>query len=105
MSECKCSMRTKLVGDGCRYCNPDLYLEILEAEIKDLEQKLADAEKQNEWISEWNLEILEEGKGILRHSDGSGVVMNTLRDCPIAESLLLRFAKDVFKITPPQEGK
>ena len=74
-------------------------------QAKQLEQKLADAEKQNEWISEWNLEILEEGKGILRHSDGSGVVMNTLRDCPIAESLLLRFAKDVFKITPPQEGK
>ena len=41
----------------------------------------------------------------MRHSDGSGVVMNTLRDCPIAESLLLRFAKDVFKITPPQDGK
>lgn len=29
MSECKCDLRTKLVGDGCRYCNPQEYIDHL----------------------------------------------------------------------------
>ncbi len=29
MSECKCDLRTKLVGDGCRYCNPQEYIDKL----------------------------------------------------------------------------
>jgi len=28
MNECKCSMRTKLVGDGCQICNPELAMEL-----------------------------------------------------------------------------
>ena len=24
VSRCQCSMRTKLVGDGCQFCNPEL---------------------------------------------------------------------------------
>ena len=30
--ECQCSMRIKLVGDGCRYCNPELREELLTEE-------------------------------------------------------------------------
>lgn len=29
MSKCKCSLRIKLVGDGCRYCNPQEYIDHL----------------------------------------------------------------------------
>lgn len=36
MSECKCDLRIKLVGDGCRYCNPQEYIDNL---IESLEEK------------------------------------------------------------------
>lgn len=32
---CKCSMRTSLVGDGCRYCNPQYYIDMLEDLVKE----------------------------------------------------------------------
>jgi len=25
---CRCSLRTKLVGDGCQYCNPELHADL-----------------------------------------------------------------------------
>lgn len=28
-NKCKCDLRTKLVGDGCRYCNPQDYIDHL----------------------------------------------------------------------------
>ena len=36
MSQCKCDLRTKLVGDGCRYCNPQEYIDNL---IESLEEQ------------------------------------------------------------------
>ena len=39
MTECKCDLRTKLVGDGCRYCNPQEYID-----------KLCDALDEREWV-------------------------------------------------------
>jgi hypothetical protein len=35
---CKCDMRTGLVGDGCEDCNPKLALEIAEERIAELEE-------------------------------------------------------------------
>lgn len=32
---CKCSMRIRVVGDGCRYCNPQHYIDKLEEQIDD----------------------------------------------------------------------
>ena len=29
MSKCQCDLRTKLVGDGCRYCNAQEYIDKL----------------------------------------------------------------------------
>lgn len=48
LRECKCDMRTSLVGDGCRYCNPQYYIDMLEEQIKDadtdpLMEEMADA--------------------------------------------------------------
>lgn len=38
MSEdkCKCDFRTKLVGDGCRYCNAQEYIDKLSGDYNDL---------------------------------------------------------------------
>lgn len=38
MSECKCDLRTKMVGDGCEVCNPAKALEYAKMTIDDLEQ-------------------------------------------------------------------
>jgi hypothetical protein len=48
MSKCKCDLRTKLVGDGCRYCNAQEYID-----------KLIEAlEEQRTWVGltdkDWN---------------------------------------------------
>ena len=36
MSECNCSMRTKVLGDGCEVCNPIQALEYAKDAIADL---------------------------------------------------------------------
>lgn len=41
MSGCQCSLATRLVGDGCKHCNPAMYVEILEQRCEDLELELA----------------------------------------------------------------
>ena len=33
---CNCTMAQRLVGDGCRYCQPDTYIDILSDELADL---------------------------------------------------------------------
>jgi len=41
--KCQCRLATRLVGDGCQYCNPDLHIEILEQRIEDM--RLTDEER------------------------------------------------------------
>ncbi len=40
--ECQCDMRTKLVGDGCDICNPELALDHAKEAIEDLEGEVAE---------------------------------------------------------------
>lgn len=40
MSECKCNLRERLVGDGCEVCNPAKALEYAKLTIADLEARL-----------------------------------------------------------------
>ena len=46
MSECKCSMSISVLGDGCRYCQPQTYIdklsEIIEDERSEHESELAE---------------------------------------------------------------
>jgi hypothetical protein len=44
--KCKCSLRIKLVGSGCRYCNPQEYIDHLHDALNEREwQGLTDEQK------------------------------------------------------------
>lgn len=43
-TECSCSLRVKLVGDGCEVCNPAKALEYAKDTIEDLESQLRETE-------------------------------------------------------------
>lgn len=51
MSECKCSMRIQVLGDGCRYCQPQTYIdklsEIIDDERSEHEEHLAATVKES----------------------------------------------------------
>ncbi|HEY0842427.1 hypothetical protein [Methylotenera sp.] len=40
MDICKCDLRTKLVGDGCQHCNPQITIDSLIEEIQTLRAKV-----------------------------------------------------------------
>jgi len=53
MSKCQCDLRTKLVGDGCRYCNAQEYIDKLIEII----------EEQRTWVGLTNDEVNEFAAG------------------------------------------
>ena len=47
-SNCKCDFRTKLVGDGCRYCQPQDFIDRLLYDLKDCNERIDELEMK-EW--------------------------------------------------------
>lgn len=44
---CKCTMAISMVGDGCRYCQPQEYIDRLLEQIEDLEIEIEAEAKFN----------------------------------------------------------
>lgn len=53
--ECKCDMRTKLVGDGCEACNPEKSLECAKQTIADLEEENEKLRKALQRAAAWGI--------------------------------------------------
>lgn len=53
MSECKCTFAIKILGDGCRYCQPQEYIDRLidgyEQDIEELKEIMYYAIKAGDW--------------------------------------------------------
>lgn len=53
MSDCKCSFAIKMLGDGCRYCQPQEYIDRLidwhEQDIYELKEIMYRAIKAGDW--------------------------------------------------------
>lgn len=49
--ECKCTMREKLLGDGCSICNPQYIIGILQDELEELRPL-------EEWLEENSIDCL-----------------------------------------------
>ena len=63
-SKCKCNLRTKLVGDGCLYCNTEEYIDNLSQEYdeilsenENLEREIAELKAQINGLRESIAEI------------------------------------------------
>jgi hypothetical protein len=42
LDKCQCSMRTRLVGDGCSSCNPEYWKDMLEEELDEESSELCE---------------------------------------------------------------
>ena len=40
MSECKCDLRTRLVGDGCEQCNPQMTIDLLKEQVQEQAEEI-----------------------------------------------------------------
>lgn len=114
---CKCDLRTRAVGDGCRYCNPQEYIDKLheqdadyKAEIATLEQQLRNllalVEKKNEALHEVR-QVFEtpDHPGI---SDTVWVVGNrpeTLYDCTLAAIDLTADDVELVEVAEMRNGE
>ena len=56
MSQCQCSLRVKLIGDGCRYCNPQDYIDHLHDALEQKDTWVGLTDEEVITISRYDLE-------------------------------------------------
>ena len=79
--KCRCSLRTRLVGDGCEHCNPALMIDILREQIA--EMRLTDEERGAiEWFVGFGADRPSKAVNITR------TLMDRRRDGVAARTLL-----------------
>lgn len=49
---CKCEFRIKMVGDGCRYCQPQGYIDRLHDQIEDMQMDIDSYERDLEELED-----------------------------------------------------
>lgn len=52
MSECKCNVRTQVLGDGCSICNPMQALEYARQTISDLQEEITEERAHADKLAE-----------------------------------------------------
>jgi hypothetical protein len=71
MSECKCNLRTRLVGDGCEKCNPQMAIDILTERLDELRSAADQADE------EYRAEIASLRAGLAKLREGLAEAKNT----------------------------
>jgi len=66
MGDCKCSMRIKLVGDGCRYCNPQYWINHFVDERDELQSRIEELEEALYDIDDYEADHPPQTKGVER---------------------------------------
>ena len=110
IESCKCSFAQRMVGDGCRYCNPQYYIDILGEQQKETQKDLntleAELEKRDGFC-EWKLNDYFHEDDYYDTSCGEtgcfmegGIKDNNYKYCPYC-------GKEIKEITPdpPQEDE
>ncbi len=96
MSECKCSMSISVLGDGCRYCQPQEYIDSLERVHKENDELLETCEDLETQLAETREEAKRERKRMFLLWYAIGFCLDNKR---IAE------VREVFKKQLKEKGE
>ena len=82
MSACKCDLRTRLVGDGCEACNPQMTIDLLKEQVQEQADEIARLRLAIRRLAEQDATL-----SLLCKRDGSQVVTVTVTmDATLADA-------------------
>lgn len=94
-SKCECTMSKSVLGDGCRYCQPQDYIDRLHNQIDEDRAELA---SQSAQVPGWQLVPIEPTVEMLSHGDAvfidSARVMGAIGTKSIYRAMLAAAPKD-----------